>query len=120
MVLIRGERAISRNCSEVTLATNARAEWIQCGASPNSSRRDKPRGAGGLKNGSSLKDGHRLSLGAVLNRPFANGSELSVCSIRGRMRLKADRGDSVAAGPRTHSRKFHSLPRLFLWSEPPK
>ena len=65
-----------------------------------------------------LKGSHLLSLGVALKRAFVNGSELSVCSIRGflladvladLLQFKADRGDSIAAGPEMLARKIPFL-----------
>jgi len=66
-----------------------------------------------------LKGGHLLSLGVALKRASVNGSELSVCSIRGflladvladLLQFKADRRDSVTAGPQMFTREIPLLP----------
>ena len=60
-----------------------------------------------------------LSLGVALKRASVNGSELSVCSIRGflladvladLLQFKADRRDSVTAGPQMFTREIPLLP----------
>src|SRR6202051_2493078 len=65
-----------------------------------------------------LKGGHLLSLGVALKRAFVNGSELSVCSIRGflladvladLLQFKADRGGGVTAGPEMFAREIPLL-----------
>ncbi len=65
-----------------------------------------------------MEGGHLLSLGVALKRAFVNGSELSVCSIRGflladvladLLQFKADRGDSVTAGPEMFAREIPLL-----------
>src|SRR6266851_8841579 len=79
---------------------------------------DTPRRAGGLMSGTASKGGHLLSLGVALKRAFVNGLELSVCSIRGflladvladLLQFKADRGDSVTAGPEMFAREIPLL-----------
>src|SRR5712692_446447 len=66
-----------------------------------------------------LKGGHLLSLGVALKRAFVNGSELSVCSIRGflfadvladLLHFEANRRDSVTAGPQMLAREIPLLP----------
>src|SRR5947199_7632712 len=83
-----------------------------------------PPQSGWLDEWDRLKGGHLLSLGVALKRAFVNGLELSVCSIRGflladvladLLQFKADRGDSVTAGPEPRAQrcspvKFRSLP----------
>ena len=74
-----------------------------------------PPQSGWLDEWDRLKGGHLLSLGVALKRAFVNGSELSVCSIRGflladvladLLQFKADRGDGIAAGPEMLARKI--------------
>ena len=65
-----------------------------------------------------MEGGHLLSLGVALKRAFVNGSELAVLSIRGflladvladLLQFKADRGDSVTAGPEMFAREIPLL-----------
>src|SRR5438128_6781575 len=65
-----------------------------------------------------MEGGCLLGLGVALKRAFVKGSELSVCSIRSflfadvladLLQFKADRGDSVAAGPEMLARKIPLL-----------
>src|SRR6266550_8194282 len=77
-----------------------------------------PPQSGWLDEWDRLKGGHLLSLGVALKRAFVNGLELSVCSIRGflladvladLLQFKADRGDSVTAGPEMFAREIPLL-----------
>ena len=77
-----------------------------------------PPQSGWLNEWDRLKGGHLLSLGVALKRAFVNGLELSVCSIRGflladvladLLQFKADRGDSVTAGPEMFAREIPLL-----------
>ena len=77
-----------------------------------------PPQSGWLDEWDRLKGGHLLSLGVALKRACINGSELSVCSIRGflladvladLLQFKADRGDSVTAGPEMFAREIPLL-----------
>src|SRR5947207_5739529 len=79
--------------------------------------RHPPR-SGWLDEWDRLKGGHLLSLGVALRRAFVNGSELAVLSIRGflladvladLLQFKADRGDSVTAGPEMFAREIPLL-----------
>src|SRR5438876_10893029 len=74
-----------------------------------------PPQSGWLDEWDRLKGGHLLSLGVALKRACINGSELSVCSIRGflladvladLLQFKADRRDSVTAGPQMFTREI--------------
>ena len=65
-----------------------------------------------------MEGGHLLSLGVALKRAFVNGLELSVLSIRGFLladvlanlfQFKADRGDSITAGPQMFAREIPLL-----------
>ena len=77
-----------------------------------------PPQSGWLNEWDRLKGGHLLSLGVALKRASVNGLELSVCSIRGflladvladLLQFKADRGDSVTAGPEMFAREIPLL-----------
>src|SRR5881296_3559507 len=78
-----------------------------------------PPQSGWLDKWDRLKGGHLLSLGVALKRAFVNGSELSVLSIRSflladvladLLQFKADRRDSVTAGPQMFTREIPLLP----------
>ena len=65
-----------------------------------------------------MEGGRLLSLGVALKRACINGSELSVCSIRGflladvladLLHFEADRRDSVSAGPEMFAREIPLL-----------